>query len=80
MLKAAKGTILRMKKTFFVLALVLILISGVITVYAVSAEADSPRPAAGTGAVVEAFPADYAAEEMAVEAYYQNQSLLGEAV
>lgn len=54
------------KRMVLVLAVVLALVSGAVTVYAVSA--DAGRTSGDPAAVAE----DYAAEEMAVEAYYEN--------
>lgn len=56
----------RVKRMVLVLAVVLVLVSGAVTVYAVSA--DAGRAFGDPAAVAE----DYAAEEMAVEAYYEN--------
>lgn len=52
------------KRTIMVLAVVLVLISGAVTVCAVSEDAGK---ASGAAAVTD----DYAAEEMAVGAYYE---------
>ncbi len=57
-------------KGLIVLAVVLLmLVSGAVTVYAVSA--DQSR-AAASAVEQEELPADYAAEEMAVGAYYRS--------
>ena len=65
----------RMKRAIVVLAAVLLLVSGAVTAYAVSADTDRAKPAVPAGESVQAAPADYAAEEMAVEAYYRDREL-----
>ena len=63
----------RMKRTIVLLAVLLMLVSGAITAYAVSAETGREADRAGESSrAVQAAPSDYAAEEMAVETYYQD--------
>lgn len=62
----------KMKRTVFVLTAVLILISGAVTVYAMSGEAGQAHPAAVREENSWQAPVDYEAEEMAVGAYYQS--------
>lgn len=62
----------RMKRTIVLLAVLLMLVSGAITAYAVSAETGREADWAGESQAVQAAPSDYAAEEMAVETYYQD--------
>lgn len=57
----------RAKRLVIVLAVALVLISGAVTVYAMSADGEKPQPVQK----VEVLE-DYAAEEMAVGAYYEN--------
>lgn len=59
----------RMKRTILVLAVLLMLVSGAVTVYAVSEETGKALTPAGSEPAAQGAPADYAAEEMAVEAY-----------
>lgn len=59
----------KVKRSILVLAVILMLVSSVVTVYAVSAEPEQNGAPSGPEVQV---TADYAAEEMAVEAYYQN--------
>lgn len=64
----------RVKRAMVVLLAVLLLISGAVTAYAVAGETDKAQPEA-VGQGVAAVPADYAAEEMSIEAYYREREL-----
>ena len=62
----------RMKRTVLILAVVLMLVSGAVTAYAMSAETGGEAAKASENPAVQAASTDYAAEEMAVETYYQD--------
>ena len=67
----------RAKRTVLILAACLLLVSGTVTVCAVSAEGNRKEPAVSAGDSSCIMPEECLAEDMAIEAYVRGEQEIG---